>query len=178
MSTNAVDVATGYPIDVQCTATGEPEPSLNWERLDGSFSPSVHTRGGLLRIASAHASDSGQYRCVAANSVGEHDQILSIIVRDQPPPSTVYVVPERHDAQVGEDVTLRCETGGRGNPLWIKQGQRELPPRAQPRGEVLTLRGVRVEDSGRYLCSVNFPGGIVQNAYADVRVVDAGEPIG
>lgn len=114
---------------------------------------------------------------MAVNNVGEHDQILSIIVRDAPQPATVYIVPDRYDAREHDDVTLRCESGGRGNVVWIKQGQRELPPRAYPRGEVLTIRDIYLEDAGRYLCSVNFPGGVVQNAVSDVRVVASSGPI-
>lgn len=176
LSKTAVDVVENQPIEVSCKASGEPEPSLSWERLDGAFTPTVHHRGGELRISSAQRSDSGQYRCVAANSVGEHDQILSIVVRDGGSTSSIYVNPDRYDAQEGEDVTLRCETGGRGLVSWIKQGQRELPPRAYPRGETLMLRNVYPEDAGRYLCSVSLPGGLIQNAHSDIRVAQGGGP--
>lgn len=177
LSKTAVDVAIGTPIDVLCTATGDPDPVLSWERLDGHFSPAIHNHGGLLRINSAAMSDSGHYRCVAANSVGEHDQILSIVVRENSLPPQIYIIPERYDAHEGEDVTLRCETGGHGNVLWIKQGQRELPPRAYARGEVLTIRGIYLEDGGRYICSVNLPGGTVQNGHSEIRVVSTSGPI-
>lgn len=173
LSKTAVDVSEGQPIEVSCTASGDPEPSLSWERLDGALSPTIYRQGGILRIASAQQSHSGQYRCVGVNSVGEHDQILQIIVRDGGSQPSISVVPDRADVVEGDDVSLRCESGGQGRVVWIKQGSRELPQRAYARGEQLTLRNVLQEDSGRYLCSVNLPGGVVQNAYADVRVLPA-----
>lgn len=87
-----------------------------------------------------------------------------------PQPSGIHVIPDRFDANEGEDVTLRCESGRRGTVEWIKQGQRELPPRVIVRGETLVIRQASVEDSGRYLCTVRVPGGEVQSAYSDVRV--------
>lgn len=152
--------------------SGYPEPQIIWERPDDKpFTSDVYHRDGILRIASASKADEGIYRCIGINSVGDHDQIIQIYVHERgPSPSGIHVIPDRFDAHEGEDVTLRCESGRRGTVEWIKQGERELPPRVIVRGETLVIRQSQIEDSGRYLCTVRLPGGEVQSAHSDVRV--------
>lgn len=170
---STVDVEEFTPVEVVCSAlSGYPEPQIIWERLDDKpFTSNAYHRDGVLRISSASKADEGSYRCVGINSVGDHDQIIQIYVREGGPrPGAIQVIPDRFEAQEGEDVTLRCESGRQGSVEWIKQGQRELPPRVIVRGETLIIRQSSVEDSGRYLCSVRLPGGDVQSAHSDVRV--------
>uniref|UniRef100_A0A336LPI6 CSON010513 protein n=1 Tax=Culicoides sonorensis TaxID=179676 RepID=A0A336LPI6_CULSO len=170
---STVDVEEFQPVEVICTAiSGYPEPQLQWQRLDDRpFTASAYHRDGVLRIASASKADEGSYRCVGANTVGEHDQIIQIYVRDRrPPAASIYVIPDRFDGNEGEDVTLRCETGRRGTVEWIKQGERELAPRVVVRGETLVIRQSSVEDTGRYLCTVRLSDGSVQSAYSDVSI--------
>lgn len=173
MQPSTVDVEEFQPVEVVCSAlSGYPEPQIIWERLDDKpFTANAYHREGILRIASASKDDEGAYRCIGMNSVGDHDQIIQIYVRERgPQPSGIYVIPDRLDANEGEDVTLRCESGRRGTVEWIKQGERELPPRVIVRGETLVIRQSSVEDSGRYLCTVRLPSGDVQSAHSDVRV--------
>lgn len=152
-------------------ATGHPEPTLSWERLDAPMPSHIINREGVLHITAATKADEGSYRCVGINNVGDHDQILQIYVREsRPQPSSIHIIPDRFDGTEGEEITLRCESGRRGIVVWIKQGERELPSRASPRGDTLTIRDSHVTDSGRYLCTVNLPGGAVQTAHSDVRI--------
>lgn len=144
--------------------------------MDGSFSPSAYYRDGVLRIPAAQKTDAGTYRCIGVNNAGEHDQLIQIYVRDrQGPSATIYITPDRFDGTEGEDITLRCETNGRGVVEWVKQGQRELPPNAYARGETLVLRNALTTDSGRYLCTVKQPGNIVLTAHSDIRVLQSGQ---
>lgn len=172
-----MDVEEFQTIEVFCSATGYPTPELSWERLDGSFSPSAYYRDGVLRIPSAQKSDTGTYRCIGVNNAGEHDQLIQIYVRDrQGPSATIYVTPDRYDATEGDEVTLRCETSGRGIVEWVKQGQRELPSSAYARGEALVIRNAQVSDSGRYLCTLKTPENNILTAHSDIRVLPRGQP--
>ena len=69
-----VTVEEGLPMNLFCNATGNPPPTLSWTK-DGS--PLNNNQGILfsgdnetLSIASINRSKSGNYRCVARNSLG------------------------------------------------------------------------------------------------------------
>jgi len=61
-------------VTLSCNATGNPEPTISWNR-DGS---PVDTSGRInfsddkkqLTITNVSRTDSGEYRCVASNSLG------------------------------------------------------------------------------------------------------------
>ena len=75
----------GENITLYCNATGNPEPSISWTK-DG-ISISSNSRISLsddnkqLTITNVNRKDSGEYRCVAKNRVGN----------DTSDASTVYV---------------------------------------------------------------------------------------
>ena len=71
---------------LSCNASGNPAPAISWTR-DGSL---VNTSGNFTRISFSHdkkqltitdvsRTDSGEYRCVAKNSVG-HDTSSAAIL--------------------------------------------------------------------------------------------------
>ncbi|XP_076879153.1 ADAMTS-like protein 3 isoform X2 [Brachyhypopomus gauderio] len=67
-----VVIRTGANLTLQCPATGVPEPSVRWHRLEGALSgrASPLPDGSLLlRDLSPH--DYGTYTCVAANPIGK-----------------------------------------------------------------------------------------------------------
>ena len=69
-------IEEGLPMTLFCNATGNPPPTLSWTK-DGS--PLNDTQGitfsgdnETLSIASINRSESGNYRCVARNGLGNH----------------------------------------------------------------------------------------------------------
>ena len=65
----------GLLMTLFCNATGNPPPTLSWTK-DGS--PLTNTQGIILSgdnetlyIAKVNRSESGNYRCVARNSLGD-----------------------------------------------------------------------------------------------------------
>ena len=71
-----VTVEEGLPMTLFCNATGNPPPTLSWTK-DGS---PINNNQGIpfsgdnetLFIASINRSESGNYRCVARNGLGNH----------------------------------------------------------------------------------------------------------
>ena len=61
-----------------CTADGNPEPSIDWTKdnvtlniaADSDLSESNSGKVHSLTIQNVHRSDKGQYTCVANNSIG------------------------------------------------------------------------------------------------------------
>ena len=68
--------AEGDNVTLSCNATGNPEPTISWTRNgfpvnasnDSSISFSEDNK--LLTITNVNRTDSGEYRCVANNSIG------------------------------------------------------------------------------------------------------------
>lgn len=59
-------VTEGDNVTLSCNASGVPAPSISWTK-DGSLLTSSF---GGVRITSVNRTDSGEYQCVAINSVG------------------------------------------------------------------------------------------------------------
>lgn len=122
-------------------------------------------------------SDEGTYRCYAQNNAGDADQTLQVYVRSpsrqEPPVSEgeVTISPTEHQGEPGEEIHLRCTAHPRGRVTWSKVGAVELPRNAYSSGEELIIRYSTVDDSGRYVCTVQFPSGTTRTSFVQVSVV-------
>lgn len=138
------------------------------------MSSDVIIRGGYLRFNSLRKSDEGSYRCHAQNNVGEADQTVQIYIRRGAPvvvSEEVTVSPNHHNGEPGEEVVLRCSSNPRGRVIWSKIGAVELPRNVFASDEELTIRYSTVDDSGRYICNVQFPSGTTKSSFAEVTII-------
>lgn len=62
-----VDVHEGNPLELNCSAVGQPSPSYTWTLPKGVTS---HTTDSVLTIKSTTTEDKGEYTCTVNNSVG------------------------------------------------------------------------------------------------------------
>lgn len=167
--------------ELRCTASGSPEPRVQWTRLDGRISSDVVNRDGFLRFNSLRKSDEGNYLCSAENNVGSSDQTVQVFVRGDrvvpPVQEEVNVSPSQHSGEPGEEIRLRCASQPRGRITWTKSGSVELPRNVVVTGEDLIIRYSTVDDSGRYICNVQFPSGLSRSGFADVSVTSRSNEI-
>ena len=65
----------------QCSVSGYPEPAVVWSKLDNrsEISQSAVSKGKLL-LRNVKASDSGGYRCSAANILGQAQAQVQLVV--------------------------------------------------------------------------------------------------
>lgn len=170
-----IDEDEGKSAEVYCSATGNPKPQIYWERIDGQMSSDIYTRDGYLRFNSLQRSDSGSYRCYAQNSIGDHDQILNVYVRSSTPPTpeNVYITPDNYDGRPGDEIKLSCDASPRGRVTWSKLGAVDLPRNVYVRGNEMIIQYSTIDDSGTYVCTVNFPTGgqKLANAYVNISPV-------
>lgn len=162
--------------EVRCDGSGSPEPRFEWSRLDGGrISSDVIIREGYLRFNSLRKSDEGTYRCYAHNDAGDADQTIQVYVRSrQDPPAPegeVNVTPSEYNGEPGVEIHLRCVAQPRGRVTWSKLGAVELPRNAYASGEELIIRYSTVDDSGRYVCTVQFPSGVTRTSFSEVTIV-------
>ena len=59
----------GY-VTFYCSATGDPEPTKVWSRVDGVLPSGTREENGYLVISGIKYEDAGVYRCTATNSHG------------------------------------------------------------------------------------------------------------
>nr|XP_033715233.1 hemicentin-2-like [Tursiops truncatus] len=161
------------PVRLTCNATGAPSPMLMWLKdgnpvsTAGTSGLQVFPGGRVLTLASARASDSGSYSCVAVNAVGEDRR--DIILHVHVPPS---ILGEELNVSVvaNESVALECQSHAVPPPVlsWRKDG-RPLEPRPGIRlsadKALLEVDRAGVADAGRYNCEARNRAGCSEKHY-------------
>ena len=78
-----VTAISGQDVKLRCDVTGDPEPSVIWDREDGQLPSKGRTsinKGHLLLISGVTPADEGVYVCEAHNSVGTVSSSVSLAV--------------------------------------------------------------------------------------------------
>ncbi|KAK3547531.1 hypothetical protein QTP86_021514, partial [Hemibagrus guttatus] len=128
-----ISIQQGERAEFQCTATGNPAPSVEWTGGPGiRINGSAIIQGGVLTFPSVQRSDEGDYTCRAVNTHGEHTARVVLYVQSASLPH-VQVSPQRVEIHEGETLRIYCRAGGSPTPglTWKKRGG-TLPPQAIP----------------------------------------------
>lgn len=159
-------VPRNEPATLNCHAVGRPHPEITWYKDGKPFElhKGRHVQldtGGLFFLKvlrTPNNNDAGVYWCVASNSVGKvtsRNATLEIaVLRDD-----FRQMPEATRVAEGETAMLAClPPKGYPEPVvsWEKDGV-QLDPATQHRyrvvdGGSLVISGVRVSDTGKYVC--------------------------
>ncbi|KAM7093056.1 hemicentin-2 [Molossus nigricans] len=153
-------VLLSAPVRLTCNATGSPSPTLMWLKDGNPVSTAgtpglqVFPGGRVLTLASARASDSGRYSCVAVSAVGEDRR--DVVLHVHMPPS---ILGEELNVSVvvNESVALECQSQAVPPPVlsWRKDG-RPLEPgpgvRLSADRALLEVGRAQVWDAGHYTC--------------------------
>uniref|UniRef100_A0A663M826 Hemicentin 1 n=1 Tax=Athene cunicularia TaxID=194338 RepID=A0A663M826_ATHCN len=72
------------PLELDCSATGTPSPTIMWlkdgQPIEEGPGHKILLNGQKLLISRAQVSDTGRYKCVAANKAGEHEREFDVTV--------------------------------------------------------------------------------------------------
>ncbi|XP_023343155.1 protein amalgam [Eurytemora carolleeae] len=100
-------VKQGSMVTVQCTATGNPSPSVTWTRLNQD---KILGEGGVLQLSDVTHHHAGMYICTADNGVGNPADVhIQIKVLYKP---EVWVEQDVVQGGLGEQATLVCRVQG------------------------------------------------------------------
>ncbi|XP_008110065.2 obscurin-like protein 1 isoform X1 [Anolis carolinensis] len=167
-------VQSGDNAVLKWQVTGEPRPSIVWEKdgseleLSGRIFVMADEDAYSLLVSQAAPTDSGRYMCKAKNSVGETYAAVTLKVeaREQQPKVNLDAQPPVFlnrpiSAQVarGENVTFSCRVSGRLS--WEKDGHKlsdifessHYKVAAEPDDwHSLHIYNVRLPDAGVYVC--------------------------
>ena len=80
VSPRSLTVSDGEEALFECTANGDPTPTIRWSRENGQISQSSSSVNGVLRIFSAKPEDEGTYVCRAANTFGAKAILVTLNV--------------------------------------------------------------------------------------------------
>ncbi|KAM9217540.1 LOW QUALITY PROTEIN: basement membrane-specific heparan sulfate proteoglycan core protein [Leptosomus discolor] len=154
-------VAQGSAVTLRCQATGEPPFYYHWAREDGRPLPEgaqSRRQGEELHFASIQPSEAGVYVCSCRNLRHSNASRAEVIVTETPDKPITVTVEEKRVQRVkpGADVTFVCTAKSKSPAytlVWTRQNHGTLPPGAVDFNGILTLRGVRPEDAGVYVCT-------------------------
>uniref|UniRef100_A0A663MVX9 Obscurin like cytoskeletal adaptor 1 n=1 Tax=Athene cunicularia TaxID=194338 RepID=A0A663MVX9_ATHCN len=175
----AFTVQSGTDAVLSCQITGDPQPSIIWEKDKTPIEPSgrfhMEAKGDLYSLLVSHTTpqDSGLYICKAKNSVGETYAAATLKVEAGKPQEeercsgseapSFLVAPSSTRVCRGEDVMFACRVSGQPCPVleWEKDGHKlsdlfessHFAVGQEPEDwHFLKLFGARPPDGGVYVC--------------------------
>ncbi|XP_061235500.1 basement membrane-specific heparan sulfate proteoglycan core protein isoform X1 [Neopsephotus bourkii] len=154
-------VAQGSAVTLRCQATGDPPFYYHWAREDGRPLPEgaqSRQQGEELHFASIQPSEAGVYICSCRNLRHSNASRAEVIVTETPGKAITVTVEEKRVQRVkpGADVTFVCTAKSKSPAytlVWTRQNHGSLPAGAMDFNGILTLRRVRPEDAGVYVCT-------------------------
>jgi len=163
---------------LSCNASGNPEPTFSWTRNNGSgvvFDAHISFSWDKKRLimTNVRRSDSGQYRCLAHNSLGNATSNAATLDVQYQPEFTAHH--QNKTITEGDlNVTFSCDAIGNPVPIfiWAKDGSAvntSVNPRASFSSDKkqLTINSPSRVDGGEYRCvAANSVGTILSNAIA------------
>ncbi|XP_055943882.1 roundabout homolog 1-like isoform X1 [Argiope bruennichi] len=167
-----VTVKEGETVTLKCDASGNPKPTITWKHAGRHYD---NGDGSSFHISSAQIEDSGEYECIADNSVGDPaSAVITVEVVSAPkvypdPKSGLVVVKE------GEPIEIGCEATGDPTPVisWKKPGlDKAIKVRE---GNKIVISEADRSHAGSYECIANNSLGIFTSAIIRVQVLYAPE---
>ncbi|CAN8198554.1 unnamed protein product [Coccothraustes coccothraustes] len=154
-------VPQGSAVTLRCHAAGDPPLYYHWVREDGRPLPEgaqSRQQGEELHFPSIQPSEAGVYVCSCRNLRHSNASRAEVIVTETPDkPITVTVEEKRvQRVQPGADVTFVCTAKSKSPAytlVWTRQNHGTLPAGAVDFNGILTLRNVRPQDAGVYVCT-------------------------
>ncbi|XP_009958752.1 PREDICTED: hemicentin-1-like, partial [Leptosomus discolor] len=149
------------PLELDCSATGTPSPTIKWlkdgQPVEEGAGHKILLNGQKLLISRAQVSDTGHYKCVAANKAGEYEKEFDVTVHV--PPTIKSAGTSERAVVIHKPVMLQCIANGIPSPsiTWLKDGQP-----LESSGRILQVVKALLEDAGRYTCVATNAAGEAQ----------------
>ncbi|XP_066260022.1 protogenin-like [Euwallacea similis] len=161
----------GDTVEFFCLAAGWPLPTVQWINNKNVTLNSSST----LIVRNAHSKDSGNYTCVASNTMGRKFQTFYLDVLQKPYFNTT---PESKVSPSAQTVRIECQARGTPNPkiTWLKNGKPLTPDvRIKKTWNGLVFSHTVSTDTGIYQCIATNAAGRVWTA-AQIEINNSQSP--
>uniref|UniRef100_A0A4W3GQQ4 Heparan sulfate proteoglycan 2 n=1 Tax=Callorhinchus milii TaxID=7868 RepID=A0A4W3GQQ4_CALMI len=156
-----VTVSRGDRVQLKCQVSGQGPYRYSWTRADGrplSRRVIQRNRGEELFIQEIEPSDAGVYLCVCRNAQSTNTSRAEVVVSVPPFKAITVTVEEPKIQTVRPGVTINfiCTAKSQSPAytlVWTRQLGGKLPDTAVDFNGILTIRNVRPEDAGGYICT-------------------------
>lgn len=154
------------PVILECLVEANPPADIKWfkgiHELNSELSGGAFMRltdgGHRLQITQSLPKDSGEYTCIAINSVGQAEKYFELTVL-VPPTVTIHNPKAAITISAGHNITLECQAKGNPPPefFWLKDGVviediEAMDIAFEANSQHLRLKNVTVDHTGRYTC--------------------------
>lgn len=79
-ASGSIQIKTGESLQLVCSASGDPQPEIKWEKISGYISNRPSFGSNTYNIQRASLQDEGSYICKAKSLAGEMEEVVQIIV--------------------------------------------------------------------------------------------------
>ncbi|GIY13520.1 hypothetical protein CDAR_68362 [Caerostris darwini] len=187
------EVLPNRPTAIECFVDSNPPPTITWYKNDKIINFADHALikviedGKVLQFLKTTPEDSGDYTCIAENSVGKTEKSFKV---DVFVPPIIENVSFKSDVLENEELTMECRASGNPRPyvIWLKDGQMiteefltNMSINIENSDSILKVNEAKKFHSGQYKCIVSNAAGSVEKSF-DVyvkvppRVVNTSEP--
>ncbi|XP_047609000.1 neuronal cell adhesion molecule isoform X4 [Phacochoerus africanus] len=174
-NTSRKEELRGNVLSLECIAEGLPTPIIYWIKEDGTLPINrtfYRNFKKTLQIIQVTEADSGNYQCIAKNTLGAIHHTISVTVKAAP---YWIIAPQNLVLSPGEDGTLICRANGNPKPRisWLSNGVPiEIAPDDPSRkidGDTIIFSNVQERSSSVYQCNAsNEYGYLLANAFVNV----------
>ncbi|XP_052258985.1 cell adhesion molecule-related/down-regulated by oncogenes-like isoform X2 [Dreissena polymorpha] len=117
----------GDNVIIECSATGNPQPKITWEKYGGSLLPGRYRQNyGNLYLDNVTVEDEGTYICKANNGLNAlQREGLKVLTLNVSEPPTIVVKQVEVNVSLGGRIKLVCAVTGRPEPhvTWYHNGK-------------------------------------------------------
>ncbi|XP_076452135.1 basement membrane-specific heparan sulfate proteoglycan core protein-like isoform X4 [Babylonia areolata] len=153
----------GSTVTFQCSVSGDPPPTIRWDKEIGQLPPQHQVRNGQLTLYNVQKEDEGRYICTATSDIGSVRDYAILRV------SNIGNIGSKigqgiQTVEVGDRVEFECIVTGTPKPTvqWSKLGG-SLPASAQVGEGLLVIPEAKPEHAGTYRCTATNVAGSVQS---------------
>ena len=153
MSSSRVMAEVGQNINIACSATGQPQPTMTWSKAIGDLPVGAVVSTTALKINNVKNQDGGTYVCRANNILGNVRGTAQLMVfsrlrfKVRPPMETT--------PKLGYPVRFPCvaESDLSTTVTWLKDGKASLPVDSNIlQNNTLVISNVKNTHVGSYIC--------------------------
>ncbi|XP_034147844.1 matrix-remodeling-associated protein 5 [Esox lucius] len=181
-------VTYGENVQVDCVASGLPDPEVSWSLPDGTiinnalqsddsgtrFRRYVMFGNGTLLLQQMGKNDEGDYTCHAKNELGEDEMKVSVKLGPDSPriTSNSQLVLM---ARLGESASMACQATGEPPPaiMWLSPSNDVITSSTKYKildDGTLVIKRVTLADQGKYVCVArNSAGDDIKNTRLEVE---------